>query len=56
MIIKNEVFDQLFEKARLHVEAGASASRPWAFETILISILVEQEKELVDLRLRIEGL
>ena len=47
------VFDQLFEKARLHVEAGANASRPWPFETILISMLLEQEKELDGLRARI---
>jgi hypothetical protein len=43
-------FDQLFEKARLHVEAGGSAGRPFPFETILISMLLEQEKEMVDLR------
>lgn len=41
-----EVFDRLFEKARLHAEAGSNASRPWVFETILISILLDQEKSL----------
>jgi len=30
-----QVFDQLFEKVRLHVEAGVTVSRPWTFETIL---------------------
>jgi hypothetical protein len=50
-----QVLDQLFEKARLHVEAGGSASRPWPFETILISILLEHEKALVELRSKIEG-
>jgi hypothetical protein len=50
-----EVFDQLFEKARLHVEAGGNAARPWPFETILISMLLEQEKEMDELRLRIKG-
>jgi len=45
-----EVLDQLFEKARLHVEAGGSASRPWPFETILISMLLEQEKAMIELR------
>ena len=49
-----QVFDQLFEKARLHVEAGENALRPWPFETILISILLEQEKALVELREKIE--
>jgi hypothetical protein len=29
-----QFLDGLFEKARLHVEAGVSASRPWPFETI----------------------
>ena len=50
-----QVFDRLFEKARFHVEAGSKASRPWPFETILISILVEQEKEIEEVRLRMEG-
>lgn len=48
-----QVFDQLFEKARLHSEAGRSASRQWPFETILISILLEQEKALSELRSKI---
>jgi hypothetical protein len=50
-----QVFDQLLEKSRLHVEAGNNVSRPWPFETILISILVEQEKALVELKEKIEG-
>ena len=49
-----EVFDQLFEKVRLHVEAGANALRPWPFDTILISMLMEQEKELDELRSKLE--
>ena len=43
-----QFFDRLFEKAMLHVEAGASASRAWPFETILISILLEHEKVLAE--------
>lgn len=42
--------DRLFEKARLHVQAGVYASRPWPFETILISILLEHEKALAELK------
>ncbi len=42
--------DRLFEKAMLHVEAAALASRPWPFEAILISILLEHEKALVELK------
>ena len=49
-----EFLDRLFEEARLHVQAGVYASRPWPFETILISILLEHEKALVDLRSKIK--
>ncbi len=48
-----EIFDQRFEKARLHAEAGGSASRPWPFEIIMVSILLEQEKALAELREKI---
>lgn len=40
------VLDRLFDLARLHVQAGVYASRPWPLETILVSILLEQEKSL----------
>jgi hypothetical protein len=50
------VLDRLFDLARLHVQAGGYASRPWPLETILISILLEQEKALVDLRAKVKGL
>jgi hypothetical protein len=49
-----QVFDSLFDKARLHVEAGSNAARPWPFETILISMLLEQEKEMDELRKKME--
>ncbi len=52
-----QFLDRLFEKARLHVQAEESyASRPWPFETILISILVEHEKALVELRSKLKDL
>jgi hypothetical protein len=49
-----QVLDQLFEKTRLYVEAGDRASRPWPIETILISMLLEQEKALAELRSKIK--
>lgn len=49
-----QFLDRLFEKATLHVQAGAEASRPWPFETILISILLEHEKALVELRSKLK--
>lgn len=51
-----QFLDRLFEKAKLHVQAGVYASRPWPFETILISILVEHEKALVALREKLGAL
>ena len=50
-----QFLDQLFEKARLHVEAAVSVSRPWPFETILISILLEHEKALAELKSKIKA-
>lgn len=49
-------FDRLFEKARLHVQAGVYASTPWPFETILLSILLEHEKALAEMRSRLKAL
>jgi len=51
-----QFLDHLFEEARLHVQAGVYASRPWPFETIVISILIEHEKALVELRSRLKTL
>ena len=51
-----QFLDRLFEKARIHVQAGVYASRPWPFETILISILVEHEKALVEVRSKLKDL
>jgi hypothetical protein len=51
-----QLLDHLFEEARLHVQAGVYASRPWPFETILVSILIEHEKALVELRSRLKTL
>jgi hypothetical protein len=51
-----QFLDRLFEEARLHVQAGVYASRPWPFETILISILLEHEKALVELRAKMRAL
>ncbi len=51
-----QFLDHLFEEARLHVQAGVYASRPWPFETILISILIEHEKALAELRSQLRTL
>jgi hypothetical protein len=49
-----QFLDRLVEEARLHVQAGVYASRPWPFETILISILLEHEKTLAELRSKLK--
>ncbi len=50
-----QFLDRLFEEARLHVQAGVYASKPWPLETILISILIEHEKALVELKSRLKA-
>ena len=49
-----QFLDRLFEKASLHVKAGVNATRPLLFETILISILLEHEKALAELRSKLK--
>ena len=50
-----QVLDRLFDRARLHVQAGSYASRPWPFETILFSMILELEKELAGLQGKLEN-
>jgi hypothetical protein len=35
------IFDRLFDCAKLHIQAGVMVSRPWAFETIVMAVLLE---------------
>ena len=51
-----EILDRLFDRARIHVQAGVYASRPWPLETILVSMLIEQEKALEALRSKLSTL
>jgi hypothetical protein len=39
-------FDRLFESARLHLQAGGYASNPWPLESMLLSMLLEHQKDL----------
>jgi hypothetical protein len=43
------IFDRLFECAELHIQAGVMLSRPWPFETLVMAILLEQQKQLEQL-------
>jgi hypothetical protein len=49
-------FDRLFELARLHLQAGVYASNPWPLESMLLSMLLEQEKALSALQERLLSL
>lgn len=40
------LFDRLFDAAKLHVQAGVMVSRPWAFETVVIAVLLEHQKRV----------
>lgn len=48
-------FDRLFDCAKLHVQAGVYLSRPWPFEVIAMSILLEQQKRLEQVLKRCEA-
>jgi hypothetical protein len=48
------IFDKLFDCAKLHVQAGVMVSRPWPFETIVMAVLLEQEKMVEELVRKIE--
>ena len=50
------IFDRLFDCAKLHVQAGVMVSRPWPFETIVMAVLLEQEKRIEQLLKRLEAL
>jgi hypothetical protein len=39
-------FDRLFDCAKRHTQAGVMVSRPWPFETIVMAVLLEQEKRI----------
>jgi hypothetical protein len=40
------LFDRLFDCAKLHIQAGVMVSRPWPFETIVMAIILEQQKQM----------
>jgi len=44
-----EVFDRLFDRAKIHTAAGVYMANPYPLETILISIILEHEKIIEDI-------
>jgi hypothetical protein len=47
--------DRLFDGAKLQVQAGVYASRPWACETMVMAMLLEHQKRVEEMLKRIEG-
>ena len=47
---------RLFESARLHLQAGVYASNPWPMESVFLSMLLEHQKALSALQLRLQRL
>jgi len=49
------VFDALMTKARMHTSASSYANRMEPLESVFMSILLEQQKEIELLKMRLEG-
>ena len=44
------IVDRLFYGAKLHIQAEVMMSRPWPFESIIMAIFLEQQKQLERLK------
>lgn len=51
-----EVFDKMMNACRAYASAGSMATRPILSEAMFMSILLVQQKELMEIRKRIERL
>jgi hypothetical protein len=40
------IVDRLFDGAKFHIQAAVMMSRPWPFETMVMAIFLEQQKQL----------
>jgi hypothetical protein len=50
------LFDRLFDCAKRHIQAGVMVSRPWAFETMVMAIILEQQKQVERLQTLLDEL
>lgn len=53
---ERDAFDAVMKKARLHASASSFALEATPLETVFMSVLVEQEMELAELRERVDKL
>jgi hypothetical protein len=51
-----QIFDALMTKARMHTSASSYANRMEPLESVFMSILLEQQKEIELLKMRLEGM
>jgi len=49
-----EAFDRMMNACRLHASAASMATRPVLFEAMVMSILLEQEKNIMELAERLD--
>ena len=40
------IFNRLFDCAKLHLQAGVMVACPWPFKTIVMAIVLEQQKQV----------
>lgn len=50
---EQDAFDALFQKARAHASASSNVGRVDPLESVLLSMLLEHEMEVRDLRVRV---
>jgi hypothetical protein len=51
---EREIFDEMFDACRLHASAGSMSGRSVLLDSMLISILLEQQKSIKRLREELE--
>lgn len=51
-----EAFDQMMSECRLHASAGSMATRPFLLEAMFMSILLEQQKALQEIKKKIDAI
>ncbi len=48
------IFDELFRHAKFNVQAGVMAANPNPIDSILLAILIEQQKQINELRRQLD--
>ncbi|MFX1238047.1 MAG: hypothetical protein ACFFAS_11925 [Promethearchaeota archaeon] len=51
-----EIFNKLMNHARSHSDAGSMSARPMLSEILFISIAIEQERKIMELKNELESL